>query len=665
MNTLELIFTSAKALLIGFLVISIPQNNAISGDSLANITHIYIPEDVQSPSGIKQRKNAQLNTRKQFQVLHDFHFTDLQPGSGLNFLHRIVDDAGKFYKAVHYDHGNGIAVADINNDGLIDVYLVSQAGPNGLYENMGNGKFKDITADAGVSVDDAIGVTASFADIDNDGDADLYVTNVRSHNRLFENTGNGKFIDISESSGLDFNGHSSAAILFDYNRDGLLDVFLTVIGQYTTDKTLEVTGTPQNEKPYLKGKKYYLGFKDAFAGHLHEDRQRTSRLYRNLGDNKFEDITEKTGLLDAGWSGDATPTDFNNDGWTDIYVLNMQGHDQYWVNNNGKTFTNTERNIFHKTPWGAMGVKSFDFDNDGDMDLLISDMHSDMSEKIGPEKEKLKAVWIEQNWSESFLKSSGKSIYGNALYRNDGDDKFTEISETLNIENYWPWGLSVADLNADGWLDVLLTSSMNYPFRYAPNSLLINNRGKKFLDAEYIVGIEPRRNQRTSKPWIQLNCSGVDKIHPKCAGQQQQLVVHGALGSRSSAIFDLDEDGDLDIITNEFGDVPQLLISNLSQKYQGKLNFIKIKLIGTQSNRDGLGARVTVHSAENSWLQINDGKSGYLSQSSMPLYFGLGDTQSIGYIEVTWPSGKTLRISDGIAVNQTLHIRENMDALND
>ena len=221
---------------------------------------VYFPADVNSPSWIEQRMQNQLSTKKEFDVFYDFEFTDQQPQSGLTFLHRIVDDAGKFYKAVHYDHGNGVAVADIDGDDLLDVYLVSQAGPNGLYKNLGNGKFKDITSEAGVALLTDIGVTASFADIDNDGDPDLYVTNVRSANRLFENLGAGKFKDISSSSGLDYNEHSSAAVFFDYDRDGLLDMFLAVIGQYTGDQTLEVTGTPKDERIGLKGVEYHVGF---------------------------------------------------------------------------------------------------------------------------------------------------------------------------------------------------------------------------------------------------------------------------------------------------------------------------------------------------------------------------------------------------------------------
>lgn len=620
----------------------------------APAAHIYFPPELEDSSWLEARREAQLATRPKVDAFSDFRFRDVQPESGMTFEPVGVDDTGPAYKAVHYDHGNGIAVADVDGDGLLDVYLVSQVGPNALYRNLGGGRFEDITAKAGVAVEQAIGVTASFADIDNDGDADLYVTNVRSANQLFLNRGDGTFDNASAVSGLDVVEHSSAAVFFDYDRDGRLDLFLSIVGEYTTPEqrpAVAGVGTEQS---------YFVGYRDAFAGHLKPERLRRSRLFRNLGEARFEDVTEKLGLVDTSWTGDATPTDFNGDGWPDLYLLNMQGHDQYWLNREGKAFERHSEAVFPKTPWGSMGVKSLDFDNDGDMDLLLTDMHSDMSEKIGVDKEKLKADWIEENWTEGFLRSENRSIYGNALFRNDGSPEagghptFTEVSDAMNVENYWPWGVSVGDLNADGWPDAFLTSSMNYPFRYAPNTVLLNEGGKGFADSEYLLGIEPRRDGRTSKPWFTIDCDEAGRGFKDCAGRSGELVVHGALGSRASAIFDLDGDGDLDVVTNEFGDVPQVLVSDLAERRDDGLHYVQIALQGASSNRDALGASVTVISGARRWTQVNDGQSGYLSQSRMPLYFGLGEHGKIDEVEVRWPNGKVSR-HRGLASN-TLHL---------
>ena len=175
------------------------------------------------------------------------------------------------------------------------------------------------------------------------------------------------------------------------------------------------------------------------------DRLEQSILFKNVGDGRFVDVSEEMGLQDTGWSGDASPLDVNEDGWPDLYVLDMQGNDRYYENVRGERFVERSRSVFPKTPWGAMGIKSFDYDNDGDMDIFITDMHSDMSEDIGPEREKLKSC---VKYTEEFLSSGGASIFGNAFYENQGDGRFEEVSDQIGTENYWPWGLSVGDLNA-------------------------------------------------------------------------------------------------------------------------------------------------------------------------------------------------------------------------
>ena len=585
------------------------------------------------------RKAAQEKTVQDFKVFYDFQFTDKQPESGITFVHQITDDSGKFYKPVHYDHGNGIAVADVDGDGLPDIYFVNQLGGNELWKNLGNGKFRNITEEAGVGLTDRISVTASFADIDNDGDPDLYVTTVRGGNVLFENDGHGHFKDITKESGLDYVGHSSGAVFFDYDNDGLLDLFLVNVGKYTTEE---------------RGRGgYFIGFPDAFSGHLHPERTEKSRFFHNVGHNHFKDVTEEMGVPDTGWSGDATFTDFNGDGFPDLYVLNMQGDNHYFENQRGKQFVDKTEEYFPKTPWGAMGVKFFDYDNDGQMDLLVTDMHSDMSEDVDPEREKLKS---RMQWTDAFLQGGANNIFGNAFFHNLGGGQFEEISDQVGVENYWPWGVSVGDFNADGWEDVLITASMNFPFRYGINSLLLNNRGERFLDAEFLLGIEPRRGGKTATPWFDVDCATEGAGRPVCRGESGPVTVLGNLGTRSSVVFDIDNDGDLDIVTNEFRAVPQVLICDLAQRKS--IHYLKVRLIGTISNRDGLGATVKVRAANRTYTKYNDGKSGYLSQSSLPLYFGLGDAKSVDRIEVLWPSGRKSLLEKGTAINKTLEITE-------
>jgi hypothetical protein len=611
---------------------------------------VGVPAEVLDPPWLLERKEAQLKTRDDFAAFVGFSFQDRLDQSGITFRNRVVEDAGITYKAVHYDHGNGLMVADVDQDGLYDIYFVNQVGSNELWRNTGHGKFENITERAGVGVSDRIGVTGSFADIDNDGDPDLYVTSVRQGNLLFENQGKGRFKDITAESGLGHQGHSSGAVFFDYNRDGRLDVFLTNVGQYTAD--LPRIGDHEGFEY-----RFYDGFKDAFHGHKFPRRTEKNLLFKNVGNNRFEDVSNTMYLVDTGWSGDATIIDLNEDGWPDIYELNMQGHDQYYENQAGKSFILKSRAVFPKTSWGAMGVKVFDWNNDGKMDIYVTDMHSDMSRQIGPDIEKVKS---DMRWDENHLMSGGNSIFGNTFFENQGDGKFTEISDRIGAENYWPWGFSVADLNADGYQDVFVATSMNYPFRYQSNSVMINEHGKRFRDAEFILGVEPRRDGKTARPWFHLDCDGLHKQgKPDCVDQDGPVTIWGALGTRSSVIFDLDNDGDLDIVTNEFNSEPMVLISSLAQSGSA-LRYLKVRLVGSSSNRDGIGARVTIKAGGNTMTQVLDGKSGYLSQSMKPLYFGLADADGIDELQVNWPSGKTQTVKV-TKINTLVEIKEPAD----
>jgi hypothetical protein len=599
---------------------------------------ILVPSELVETS-LEARAKAQFATLDRFDVFYFFNFTDRASESGITFLNRVVDDAGRDYKAVHYDHGNGIAVADVDGDGLYDIFLTNQVGPNELWKNTGGGKFENVTERAGVSMEDRISVTASFGDIDNDGDPDLFVTTVKMGNSLFENDGRGVFTDITETAGVGHVRHSSGAVFFDFDLDGLLDLFVTNIGVYSIES---------------RGRHgYYIGAEHAFSGHLFPERTETSLLYRNLGANRFAEVSEKVGLVDGSWSGDATAVDLNDDRYPDLYLLNMQGDDHFYVNQEGQRFVDRSADHFPTTPWGTMGIKFFDFDNDGRSDLVLTDMHSDMSENIGPEREKLKS---RMQWSEEQIQDGSNNLFGNAFYRNLGDGKFEEISDRVGAESYWPWGVSAGDLNADGWEDLFITAGMNYPFRYGVNTLLLNNRGKKLLDSEFVLGIEPRKGERYSQPWFDLDCGGSDKDHRHCEGEGGPVTVYGALGTRSSAIFDLEGDGDLDIVTNEFHASPMVLVSDLSE--QTDLSFLQIQLVGRRSNRDGLGAQVTVTAGDLVQTKIHDGKSGYLSQSSLPLYFGLGEERKVQRVEVQWPSGVRQVIDEGIELNRLLVIEE-------
>lgn len=602
---------------------------------------------------LEANRRQQIEAARAWEIFHSFRFTDRVEESGLRFEQRPVDDGAKNYLAVHYDHGNGLATADVDGDGRPDFYFPNQIGGNQLWRNLGQGRFENITEQAGLGLEGKISVAASFGDIDNDGLPDLFVTTVRMGNHLFRNLGGGKFADISAAAGLAQRRpfHSSGAVFFDFNQDGLLDLFVANVGVYT-----------RNERG--RGG-FYLGRRDAFSGWMFPNRSEPSILYQNLGGGKFEDVSKKMGLEHRGWSGDAAFCDLNQDGYPDLYVLSMSGDDQYYENEGGVRFVERTARYFPKTPWGSMGVKFFDYNLDGLMDLFVTDMHSDMSGaqiKAGDgdfsaafEKQK-SDVWCAADWTPEALRSAANNILGNAFFQNLGEGRFAEVSGKIGVETYWPWGITAADFNADGSEDLFITAGMGYPLRYAINSLLLNENGRRFVDSEFVLGVEPRKNNRIEKEFFDLDCSGEDKKHPLCRDRTGLITVLGATSSRSSAAADLDEDGDLDLVTNEWSDRPQVLVSSLADAK--RIHYLKIKLVGTVSNRDALGATVRVRSGAKIYTRYHDGKSGYLSQSSLPLYFGLGESAQADRIEVQWPSGKKQAITQGIPVNALLTITE-------
>ena len=609
------------------------------------------------PAWLRERGAEEAVLAARSATVHDFQFADRREASGITFVNRIVDDAGKAYKKVHYDHGTGLAAADVDGDGRPDLYFVTQLGRNELWKNVGDGRFADITDQAGVAMPDDVSVAAAFADIDNDGDPDLFVTTVRHGNRLFENMGGGRFRDITAQAGVGYVGHSSGAVFFDYDGDGLLDLFVTNVGVYTSN---------------VKGPGgYYVGLSDAFHGHTHPERAEASILYHNLGGNRFKDVTRDVGLVDRSWSGDATVIDANDDGWPDLYILDMQGENHLWLNEGGKRFRDATRAYFPKTPWGAMGVKVFDFDGDGRLDLLVTDMHSDMWVNIpaGDWAAEARKADSAQARADYFPEGKDRFIFGNALFANRGGGRFEEVSDSLGVETYWPWGPSVDDLNADGWDDIFVTAGMNFPHRYGINSVLLNEAGRHFLPSEFTLGVEPRG--ATEQVWFSLDCQGADRTQLFCTVCRERgaaalgcrrepggrLTMMAARGTRAAVILDLDGDGDLDIVTNEFNAAPQVLVSDLAQRH--RVNFLKVRLRGTRSNREGLGAQVTVVLPEGRRiLKVMDGKTGYLSESDLPLYFGLGEADQAAAIDVRWPSGRRQTVAGPLRSGQTVEVVE-------
>ena len=490
-------------------------------------------------------------------VLHAQMFTPAEQQAGLQFA----------------IYGHGTAAADYNNDGLIDIYFVTRSpnNPNRrgtanlLFKNNGDGTFTDVAGEAGVegvidttkNLADRVSLNygASWGDFDNDGDVDLYITN-KGVDELYENLGNGTFKDISHSAGIDVTRReSTTAVWFDYDRDGDLDLY---VGSYGT------FGTIPNS---------------------------ANVLYRNDGDKTFSNVTEDAGVGDISYTFTPLIVDANFDGWPDIYNVNDFGDNFFYLNNGDGTFREATQEYGLVNDGHGMGATLGDYNNDGRFDIYFTNI----ADEIGLE------------WSP--------------LLRHESSGKFTDVSaQSGTAITHWAWGCEFFDYDLDGDLDIYVVNGFNG--NGFTNRLYRNNSDGTFAD----ISAE----------------SGTDS----------------PIEARGLCVADFNNDGSLDLFISNWRNPAQLYINDM----QGG-NFLKINLVGTQSNRDAFGATVQVQAAGKSYYRPNDGVE-YLGQSKVPIHFGMANATKADRIIVNWPNGQTQEFLD-VQANQTLTIVEGQGIVTD
>jgi len=519
-------------------------------------------------------------------------FTDITAAAGITFKHVASPEKRYIVESM----SGGVALFDYDNDADLDLYfvnsltvdLVKSKGKtkSELYRNDGDGKFTDVSVKAGVT-DIGWGMGVATGDYNNDGFEDIYVTCL-GPDHLLKNNGNGTFSDVTDKAGVNDPRWSTGASFVDYDNDGDLDLFVSNyvdfdinnLPEFGKGQTCQYKSVPVQCGPRgLKG-----------AG---------DSLFRNNGNGTFTDVTKQAGVADPmGFYGLGIITsDFDDDGWTDIFVANDSTPNFHYRNKGNGTFeeigfsAGTAVNE-NGSEQGSMGATAGDYDHDGKLDIFIT------------------------NFADEY----------NTLYRNDGANSFTDLSYAAKVAAvslpHVGWGTKFFDYDNDGWVDIFVANGHVYPqlpnYRQ-PRLLHRNNHDGTFTEVSAQFG----------------------------------AVLTELRASRGVAFGDIDNDGDIDLVICDLDGPPQVLRNDGGNAN----NSILIKTVGVKSNRSGIGAQVKVVSGDLS--QIDEVRSGdsYISQSDLRLHFGLEQRTKVDLIQVRWPSGTIDKVTN-VGVNRIVTIKE-------
>jgi hypothetical protein len=481
--------------------------------------------------------------------------------------------------------GSGVAIIDYDRDGWPDIFLVNgstlpnqktdEKPTNHLLHNNHDGTFTDVTVKAGL-VSSGWGQGACVGDYDNDGFDDIYVTGY-GKNRLFHNEGNGTFKEVAEQSGVAGSGKEwgTGCAFVDYDRDGKLDI---AVANYVHFDLAKTPAPGQAAACIWKGVPVMCGPRGLPSA--------PNILFHNLGNGKFEDVSKSSGFeaTDAHYCFSITTLDYNDDGWPDLYVACDSTPAILYRNNHNGTFTDVGGDAgvaFNEDgrEQAGMGSTSADYDGDGKLDLFKTNFSDDTS----------------------------------TLYHNNGDGTYTDVTFPaglgINTEALG-WGAMFADVDNDGWPDLLVANGHVYP-----------EVDSEKLGATYR---EPR--------FLYWNLGdGKFKDISKVSGPGLTTPESG----RGLAIADLFNDGRLEAVVNNISDNPMLLV-NMAKNQN---HWLGLQLTGTRSNRDAIGAHVTVHGTQRIWVDEVRSGSSYNSSSDLRIHFGLGKETTLKSIEIRWPSG--------------------------
>ncbi len=562
--------------------------------------------------------------------------------SGIDFVHRRNQDPAYLHVLANAMSGGGVALGDADGDGLADVLLTRPAGGARLYRNLGDFRFEDVTEAAGLEGDAPWSGGASFADLDGDGDQDLYICGYDTPNRLYWNHGDGTFEEGAEAAGLAFSGASIVMAFADADNDGDLDGYLLTNRHLGTSPPL---GDPFSQvngrfgvRPEFEELHAVLDKPDGSQMFISAGQR--DRFYRNDGDGTFSEITALTGMSGNHYGLSATWWDYDDDGDQDLYVANdFFGPDHLYRNEGNLRFLDVATAALPHTPWFSMGADAADIDNDGDLDFLASDMS-------GTSHYRQKVAMGNMADSGWFLSSSVPRQYmRNAVYINTGTGRFGEAANLLGVDSTdWTWSPVFGDLDLDGRVDLYVSNGMTRDFFHSDKRSLAMQLGRDREMSELWLD-EPALKERN------LVFRNAGDLHMEAA---DDWGLGHAAASFGAALGDLDGDGDLDLVTNDFEEAAGVYRNRTADGHR-----LVVALHGTWSERHGVGATVRVETDGDPGLQVRHLtlSRGFMAGHEPLACFGLGDQDQVRRLTVSWPSGHE-QVFEGLAADQRYSITE-------
>jgi hypothetical protein len=542
----------------------------------------------------------------------------------------------------------GVAIGDVDGDGRPDIFISSGPRHNRLYHNRGDFSFEESGKRVGLAGTNVWANGCAMADVDNDGDLDIYVCHYDHPNALYINDGTGHFKDQALARGLDMEDASLMAAFCDYDRDGDLDVYVVTVRYYwPTGRPVGGVksehypdGTWEVMEPFTRYFDLEPGDPLQLKSWAFSERSRSDKFFRNNGDGTFTDITRAAGIPATNTYGNAAMWwDYDEDGWMDLYISNdFQEGDFLYRNQGDGTFVESIREATPNTPWFSMGSATGDLNNDGRLDALVGDMAATTHY----------AAKVNMGSMNSFFHfldhAEPRQFMRNALYLGTGTRRLLEVASLTGLaKTDWTWAIKLGDLNNDGRLDAYITNGMSRNFGHAD----ITPPTHKDLVGTTIWDLYIDAPKRMEKNLAFRN-----------EGDLQFVPVGNAWGldhlgiSMASATGDLDGDGDLDLVTVNLDEADHLYRNGSVEGHR-----VTVRLRGRSMNRFGIGSQVRIETAAGAQVRVLHPQQGFNSSDQPILHFGLGEADRIKRLLVTWPNGRLQAYTD-LAVDRHFTITE-------